>query len=581
MNIRTSILLGIAALTLLASCKGGKFMGRNTETASEPLVARESKDFQTAFFSAQEYKSTDEPEKAYQAFAQARAESPENSAVYYEMARLDFELERGEEALKNIEKAIELEPDNYWYHRTMASILLEMSLFEEAIKELERLRDMRPEELETYYDLAAANLYLERGKEAIEVYNALEQRIGLDPELSLQKQRILMLMGQQEKALDEINKLIEAFDEPEFYARKAEMLLEMNRPEEARSALVDLVAKDPNNGPANMTLARIYHSERQFDNAFEALTRAFTSPDVDIDAKISALLPYFDRAYTDPQVAEQALSLLDILDDVHPDEAKTHSMFGDFLTQQGDFAGARDRFFRAVELDPVRPLIWLRLTELDAEIGDWSAMADHARRARDLYPTQAAFYLMHGIALLRLEKPQEAIVALKTGKAFVIDDPDLEANFYSNLGEAYHETAQHQKSDEAFEKAISINDGDPFVLNNYSYYLSVRNTKLERALELSGRSLELLEGTPSFLDTYGWILFRLGRYDDALIYIQQALDLAGPDPELFEHLGDVLFHTGDTAKAVDAWRRAVEAGGASETLKKKASEGTYYESPQP
>lgn len=564
----------------LGSCKGTEqtreAQGRQSTT---PSGDRASIAFQNHFFEAMQHRSTGDLEKAYAAFNSAKAEDASKGAVFYELARIDFELDRSTAAMQNIDEAIELEPENYWYRREKAYFLLQLSRYEDAIDELEWLIKERPEDLEAYYDLATAYLYLENGREAIKVYDKLEERMGIDPEIIFQKQRIYLLLGDTEKAIAELDKLIESYGAPEFYAQKAQILMEIGQTVEALNTLERLVERDPDNGVAHFTLSRIYASEGEDEKSWESLQIAFGSPDVGIDEKIGVLLNYMNAALGDRKAEERTKVLLGLIDEVHPDEAKTHSIHGDFLLQRERFEEARDRFAMAVDLDPVRPLIWLQLIELDARLSDWEQMEVHSKQAKDLYPTQAPFYLMLGNAYLRQEQPKEAIQTLRTGQSFVVEDPGLELQFLANLAEAYHAAGEHQKSDEAFEKAIKIDNRDPFILNNYSYYLAVRGQKLARAKELSARSLELRPNTPSFLDTYGWVLFKMGSYEESLQYIEQAMSLAGPDPELYEHLGDVLFHLNRTAEAVDAWREALNSGGTSEVLKKKVADQKYYAAP--
>jgi Tfp pilus assembly protein PilF len=62
------------------------------------------------------------------------------------------------------------------------------------------------------------------------------------------------------------------------------------------------------------------------------------------------------------------------------------------------------------------------------------------------------------------------------------------------------------------------------VLNNYAYYLSLEQTDLDKAEEMSYRTIKAEPNNATYLDTYAWILFQLGQYNDALFYIRQAID---------------------------------------------------------
>ncbi len=575
------IILFTAAVVLLSACTAGRNTASSDKKGKKTETVGVSKEFQALFFKAQERKAVGDMSGAYKSFAKCAEMEPGESVSFFEMARIDHTMERQDAALSSIRKAIELAPDNYWYHRHHAKFLLDYGLFAEAQKELEWLIEDHPDELDAYYDLAATFLYREDGKNAIKAYERLEERIGLDPDLSMQKQRIYMLMGETDNALKEADRLIEAFPEPDFYGQKAGILMEVGRFTEAERVLLKLIELDRTNGQAHMMLSRIYARQGKEDESWNALRRAFLGADVSIDEKIGVLLRFFNASEFDKEARERAFILLDRLEKAHPTDPKMHSMYGDYLLREGDLKGARDRFASAVDLDSGRQLIWLQLCELDAQLGDWEQLVAHAREARNLFPSQPAFYLMLAIGQLRTDDSQGAIDNLTIGKTYVVDDPQLISNFWSTLGEAHFEAGQWKKSDEAFEKALGFSPDDPFIMNNYSYFLAVRGRKLDRAQELSLKSNQLMPGSASFQDTYGWVLFRKGNHTEALEWIGKAMAGGSSDGVVLEHYGDVLFHLDRIDEAVEYWQQAASAGGASELIEKKIADRTYYDDLKP
>jgi tetratricopeptide (TPR) repeat protein len=580
-HLRIFGLLCFTAVIFSACSAGRSGTGEKPKSGKKGVAQQESVEFQKYFFQGQERKSIGNYEAAYQDFTKCSEISPKNDAPWFELARIDNAAERMDRSLEHIKMAIKLNPKNYWYHQTHAQFLLDYGKFEEARIELEWLIKEHPEELDPYYDLAATYLYREDGKGAIKVYERLEARIGVDPELSFQKQRIYMLMGEPEKALTELDRLIDAYPEPEFSGHKAELQFELGRYEAAEQTVNQLLAMEASNGNALMLLSRILAREGKEDASWEALTKAFLSPDVSIDEKIGVLLRFFNASEFDEQALTRAYVLLEKLELVHPNDPKMHSMFGDYLLREGNLKGARDRFAQAVELDADRQLIWLQLTELDAELSDWTALTSHAEKAASLFPAQPFFYLMQGTGLLRQKRPTEAAALLQVGKSYVVSDDRLLGNFWSTLGEAYHESADHRRSDEAFDNALQLLGDDPFILNNYSYYLSIRGAKLDKAAEMSRKSNEIMPDTPSFQDTYGWILFRQGKHTEALDWVGKALKSTSGDAVLFEHYGDILFHLNRKEDALSYWKKAADAGDGSALLQKKIADRTYYNDLQP
>jgi len=157
------------------------------------------------------------------------------------------------------------------------------------------------------------------------------------------------------------------------------------------------------------------------------------------------------------------------------------------------------------------------------------------------------------------------------------DNPQLKAAIYSNLGDTYHSLNRDLESDSAYEKSLKLDPENAFVLNNYSYYLSLRKVNLERAKQMSAYSNKLEPENESFMDTYAWILFQLGEFNEAKTFQEHAVSKSPHNPTLLEHYGDILIEIGDKDKAVEYWRKAKEAGSDSKTLDTKIASLKYVE----
>jgi Tfp pilus assembly protein PilF len=142
----------------------------------------------------------------------------------------------------------------------------------------------------------------------------------------------------------------------------------------------------------------------------------------------------------------------------------------------------------------------------------------------------------------------------------------------------------HDASDRAYLEALEIEPDEPLLLNNYSYYLSLRNIRLEEALELSALAVEQQPENSAFLDTYGWINYKMGNYSEAKKWIQKSIEFTdAPSPTVLEHYGDVLYKLGEKEEAVTYWKKALEAAQddifeqGSEFLEKKINDKKLYE----
>ncbi|MBL7937323.1 MAG: tetratricopeptide repeat protein, partial [Bacteroidia bacterium] len=161
--------------------------------------------------------------------------------------------------------------------------------------------------------------------------------------------------------------------------------------------------------------------------------------------------------------------------------------------------------------------------------------------------------------------------SLEDGIEFVYDNKPLLIEFYSNLGNAYNSIKNYAKSDKAFDDALKVDPDNALILNNYSYFLSLRKEKLEKAERYSKRSNELAPNNRSYIDTYGWILYQQGKYKEAEEWLSRAVKM-GSKSAISEHYGDVLYKLGRKEEALNYWQEAKTAGSGSELLDKKIAD---------
>jgi tetratricopeptide (TPR) repeat protein len=557
----------------MASCKQkGDIVSVGPSSDSKSIA------FQRKFFAAEAQKSIGNKDKAYSLFYEALAFDKENDAVLYELARIDFERRNNSQALQNINKAIEIDPENQWYYLLQGDIYFDNGDFNSAEESFRTITELDPDDMQAFFDLASVHQYQDEFKEAIEVYNQLEKKTGVNEELSLYKQQLYVLMGDYEKVEEEMLKLVDAFpNEIRYLGMLAQFYRDSNQQDKLASTLEKMTDLDPTSGMLHMQLSEYYAIQGDEEKSFQEMKIAFESNDIDIDQMIGVLLRFFTLTETDLSLLPKAYELLDIAVEVHGDEAKAHAMSGDFLLRDNELEKARESFREAIRLDPARNVIWGQILLIDSELGDFEALKDESASAMELFPMQPGFYLYNAIAHLQLGTTGDAIESLLVGRELVIEDPLLLSQFWSTLGDAYHQAGQDESSDSAYEEALLIDPNNVFVLNNYAYYLSVREDNLERAAEMSKRANELQPGSGSFQDTYGWVLYKQEKYPEARIWLEKAISSGAGSGEVIEHYGDVLFQLGEEEKALEQWKLAMEKGGGSSNLERKVADKTLYE----
>ena len=339
--------------------------------------------------------------------------------------------------------------------------------------------------------------------------------------------------------------------------------------------LQSLAQRRPNWGLVQFELAEWHTRKDDLASALPPLKRAMSSDDVSLESKLRVLLGYGMLAQGDPEFHAPYEALLDRMLDRHGEEPSVVELACDWAYQNNRLDDALDFALLLLELAPGSAETWTNLMAIRVDLGQWDAMVGDAESALARFPLDPLLYYYHGLALRETRQSGKAAKAFEGGLGVVLDNPVLESALASALASALRDVNELDASEAAFERSLKAME-DAYVLNNHAYYLSGRYTldkgkaRLERALECSTRANELKPEEGNFMDTQAYVLYKLGRHDEALEWILRAQDhgMAG-DPVALEHEGDIRWALGDKEAARDAWRRALEAGGDDAVLNPK------------
>ena len=518
-------------------------------------------------------------DKAYALYTECLELNPKNDGVHYALARLFLTQKNVDAAIYHFNEASELDPTNAWYLTRLADLYNQTNDLKNADKVFKRLRKLDENNPEYVYNHGSLMLYTRNTKKALQYFRDYEAIAGINPELSITKFQYLVGEEEFDLAEKEIEIAIEQFpDEARLYSYLADLYKAQGRYAKALQVFSKAMKIEPNNAYIQLSLAEYFEQNNQADSAKVYLSKAFNHASLDIDTKISILLSKYPSAEQSPNVRSELLGLCKYVIETHTTNPKSHSVYGDFLFLDNQLDSARQSYYRAIDLDPSKFALWNQVLVIDSELNDPSALAIDSKKAIELFPSQPSLYLFKGIANTQEEQYQDAVKSLKLGSQLVIGNKPLEAQLLASLGDAYHELGNHQSSDSAFSAALNIDSNNAYVLNNYSYFLSLRKEKLDLAKGLSIKANELVPNNASYLDTHGWVLYQMGVYPEALEYLKMSLEAGGHhSSEVLEHYGDTLFRLGREAEAKSFWQDAQEAGGESPELIQKIKTGSLNE----
>ena len=498
---------------------------------------------------------------------------------FYQSAIINQQLGNYSLSIEQIKKANNLKQDNRWYIITYAELLFSTQDYKNAAIQYKRIIDIEPSNEQLYFMLSDTYIYNNEFKKAIKVYDDLEKIKGLDKFISLQKHKLYMQLNDKKASIIELESFLEKQpNNVELLHVLAETCLLNDEKEKAFEAFKKISKIEPENGRVHLTLANYYREENQNNKSYEELKLAFKSLDLDIDTKIRIVASYFQLFELDTVMLEQALELTEIIVFLYPEEAKAYALYADILYANNNIEEAKKNYLLVIEKDKTKIEVWRQVLFIQAEENDFLSMQETSEEALLYFPADPFLYYFNGISKKRFKKYQEAIISLETGIEFIIDNKLLLIEFYSSLGDCYHAINNHHFSDSIYEKVIQLDPDNAIVLNNYSYYLSLRKKDLEKAKQMSKKSNEIDPNNGTYQDTYAWILYQKKEYKEAKDWIIKALNNGSEkSPVVNEHYGDILYRLGNKEEAYIQWQKAKKLGEASDLLDKKIKDKKLYE----
>lgn len=271
---------------------------------------------------------------------------------------------------------------------------------------------------------------------------------------------------------------------------------------------------------------------------------------------------------------EYLKGLLDKLIEIHPGQVRVHALYADFLRKRNDNEGARYHLRKVLEEEKTNYVVWEELLLIDNEMLDFDSMFTESSEALKYFPGQPLLYIFKGVSAAQKKDYKTAIETLKEGFAYIGENVKLRVQFQTYLGDAYYQMGNAKKAFESYDEVLLFEPQNVIVLNNYSYYLSVKGEELEKAKKMSSLCVNLEAENSTYLDTYGWVLYRLREFKEAKTILEKALEFGGGESSvILEHYGDILFRLGDTEKAQEEWKKAIKIGEGSEYLAEKVKTG--------
>jgi len=503
-----------------------------------------------------------------------------NANVLIELGTFYNVLDEKSKALDFLKKAVKYDPKNYYYNMALAGLSKELGKNRDAVDIYRSLLKEYPSKIELYMQLSQA--YADSGElqKAIDVLNELEKISGVSETTALNKFQLYSMLNQKEKAFMEIENIIaQNPDDPRYLVLLGDLYLQDNQPDKAIYYYDRAKEVDPDYPNLILSMVNYYEKTGNKEAAEKELKKAITGTEIDVETKVQLLTRYIDILSQNKRDIKLVNPLFETLFDQYPNNTLLNLIYGNVLLLQENKEEAMKQFEIYTKANPTDPVGYEQMLRI-ALPDSIDKIIEITEEAIRYIPDAPQFYFYLGAAKYQQKKYKEALDVFEEGlKSAKIDNPLLKSDFYGQIGDLHYFLGNKKAAFENYEKALKLNPQNLHVLNNYSYYLSLEGKDLDKAEQMSSITVKAEPTNPTFLDTYGWVLFRQGAYTTARIYIENAVKYSEEEPsaEIFEHYGDVLYMTGEPEKALEQWKKAKELGSDSKTLDEKIRTGKYIE----
>ncbi|MDB5273351.1 MAG: TPR-repeat-containing protein [Chitinophagaceae bacterium] len=572
------VLWGLLILLIAFACKTKTPVQSATQTQPAKGMREDVRvAFEAAFNDGMKYYMIGDNVEATKSFEKSIVINNTSAAAFFVLGKLYFLQNDMIKARAYSEEATELDTKNPYYFEQLAHIYEYQQLYNDAEKTYRKLVALTPATPDYYYDLAAMSFYQNKVDDALKTYSVIETKFGKNLELTRQKQQLLLRSNKMDDAIKEGESLVKAYpDEIEYQIAQAEFLYTNGKYEDALTILNRIVQQeDPENLSAHLHLANIYQTQNNNDKAFAELMIAFKNPTLDLDTRMKELEDVVKNAST-PALQEQAEELIKLTLLYYPGEAKGYDMLGVLYLKMNKNKEALQTLKKALRYKAGDYNNWVEVLNLEYALQQYDSLITDTDRALELFPNQAVIWYYGGMGAYMKKDYHKAVKYLDQSKKLANTQPEVKILALSLLGDTYHELKNYPKSDESYEEVLKLDRNNDHALNNYSYFLSLRKEKLELALELSERLMKKYPGNPSYIDTYGWVLYQMKDYTNAKKHLEIAMSISKKGI-IVEHYGDALYHLGEKENALNYWKEAKQLGGASEFINKKISDGKMHE----
>ncbi|HZW39960.1 MAG TPA: tetratricopeptide repeat protein [Ignavibacteriaceae bacterium] len=573
----------ISALFII-SCSSQEVVGLKDKPLNYDDSLKAKDECTSHFIDGNIYEVKGDYESALKEYNEALNLMP-SAGIYYSIAKINWYLDKDRQALENILKAVEIEPKNIPFNDLLAEVYTALGLRDSASSVLNKIISIDSSQINTLYKLA--NIY-EKDKplSAVKIYNHIIEQEGPIWEVYARLAELNEKLNNFQDALKNVEDLL--LIDPsnlELQNLAASYCVKLNNYDKAINILDNILESHPNETEAREQKAQIYINQKNYKAALKEFDYFLFQDYVSFTKKLDIGLFYFRESLSDTTLRPIAKEYFEKLDkDTSAWEVKLY--LGAIALNEKNEEAALSYFKYITENAEWQIEGWQNLANIYYDKGKYEDAIKIAEKGIEHFPDNYGLHFLCAISysmikkdiesekhilnclktnprdpaalsiysytLIQLKKNEDAYIYIKKALSYTPED----VNLLGSLGMVCDALEKWDECDSAYSEALIIDSLNSLINNNYAYSLSERGIDLDNALRMIKISVAADSLNSSYLDTMGWIYFKLNKYSEAMNYIEKAIEVNGGSPVLFEHLGDVYFKQGQKEKAKSMWEKS-------------------------
>lgn len=582
---RHCYILAVAAAALLAACGTGRTGTKVTARGGSASVPKETTvgdtlDYNTKlrlryfYEEAANQQALGKYDVAYELLQHCKNIAPDAAEVYFALSSYDRDLNSNAMAINDIKRAAELSPENSTCQEQLAMTYIATKDYPNAIKAYEKLYSSNPDRTDVLEILLS--LYGQK-KDYANMLATVDRMVSADGESEqtvLTRMHIYSLQGKKKEEFNTLKRFVDRYpNDMSYQVMMSNWLLQNGEKQKAFDILQKVQKTDPQNVQAKLSMIDYYRAENLDSIARKMEEGLLTNPHTSTDTKVSIIRSVIANNEASGGDSTKVLSLFRNILAGKQENADLAELYVAYLSlkkmPEDSIVGGLKRILEIAPDNKGARIELLRT--LWGKIGN-DEIIEISKPGVEYNPDEMAFYYFLGFAYIQKDDDDNAFDIFRKGVAQATDssEPSLVSDMYSYIGDIYHQRGQIEEAYAAFDSCLQWKEDNVECMNNYAYFISVDGGDLSRAEQMSYKTIKAQPTNSLYLDTYAWVLFQEKRYAEAQIYIEQAVanDSTNSYVQL-EHAGDIYIMLGETDKAIDYWRRAIQAGGDAKAIERK------------